>query len=64
MKFSALALDYDGTIATDGIFDLAVRQAVAEAWPCRVHVGPQETRATAIPYRAPEIRHRGKAPGP
>jgi hydroxymethylpyrimidine pyrophosphatase-like HAD family hydrolase len=30
MKFSALALDYDGTIATDGVFDPIVRQAVGE----------------------------------
>jgi hydroxymethylpyrimidine pyrophosphatase-like HAD family hydrolase len=30
MKFSALALDYDGTIATDGVFDPTVRQAVGE----------------------------------
>jgi hypothetical protein len=30
MKFSALALDYDGTIATDGVFDPAVREAVGE----------------------------------
>ena len=30
MKFSALALDYDGTIATDGVFDPSVRQAVGE----------------------------------
>jgi hydroxymethylpyrimidine pyrophosphatase-like HAD family hydrolase len=31
MKFSALALDYDGTIAVDGVLDTAVRQAIAEA---------------------------------
>ncbi len=31
MKFSALALDYDGTIAVDGVFDPAVRDAVGEA---------------------------------
>jgi hydroxymethylpyrimidine pyrophosphatase-like HAD family hydrolase len=31
MKFSALALDYDGTIAVDGVFDPLVRQAVGEA---------------------------------
>jgi hydroxymethylpyrimidine pyrophosphatase-like HAD family hydrolase len=31
MKFSALALDYDGTIAVDGVFDPAVREAVGEA---------------------------------
>jgi hydroxymethylpyrimidine pyrophosphatase-like HAD family hydrolase len=30
MKFAALALDYDGTIAVDGVFDPAVREAVAE----------------------------------
>ena len=30
MKFSALALDYDGTIATDGVFDPTVREAVGE----------------------------------
>ena len=30
MKFSALALDYDGTIAVDGVFDPAVREAVGE----------------------------------
>jgi soluble P-type ATPase len=30
MKFSALALDYDGTIATDGRFSPAVRQAIGE----------------------------------
>jgi hydroxymethylpyrimidine pyrophosphatase-like HAD family hydrolase len=31
MKLSALALDYDGTIAVDGVFDPAVREAVGEA---------------------------------
>jgi len=31
MKFSALALDYDGTIALNGILDRAVRGAIAEA---------------------------------
>jgi hydroxymethylpyrimidine pyrophosphatase-like HAD family hydrolase len=31
VKFSALALDYDGTVALDGAFDPAVREAVAEA---------------------------------
>lgn len=31
MKFSALALDYDGTIAVDGVFDPLVREAVGEA---------------------------------
>ena len=31
MKFSALALDYDGTIAVNGVFDPAVREAVGEA---------------------------------
>jgi hydroxymethylpyrimidine pyrophosphatase-like HAD family hydrolase len=31
MKFAALALDYDGTIAVDGVFDPAVREAVADA---------------------------------
>ena len=31
MKFGALALDYDGTIAVDGVFDPAVRAAVADA---------------------------------
>ena len=31
MKFSALALDYDGTIAVDGVFESAVRDAVGEA---------------------------------
>ena len=30
MKFSALALDYDGTIATDGAFNQAVRQAIGD----------------------------------
>ena len=30
MKFAALALDYDGTIATDGVLDPGVRQAIAE----------------------------------
>jgi hydroxymethylpyrimidine pyrophosphatase-like HAD family hydrolase len=30
MKFSALALDYDGTIATEGVFDPTVRQAIGE----------------------------------
>src|SRR5262249_12549798 len=30
MKFAALALDYDGTIATDGAFDPAVRAAIGE----------------------------------
>jgi hydroxymethylpyrimidine pyrophosphatase-like HAD family hydrolase len=31
MKLSALALDYDGTIATDGVFDPGVRDAIATA---------------------------------
>ena len=31
MKFAALALDYDGTIATDGALGSAVRQAIGEA---------------------------------
>jgi hydroxymethylpyrimidine pyrophosphatase-like HAD family hydrolase len=31
MKFSALALDYDGTIAVDGVFDPTVRAAIGEA---------------------------------
>lgn len=30
MKFSALAIDYDGTIAVDGVFDPAVREAVGD----------------------------------
>ena len=30
MKFSALALDYDGTIATNGVFDPTVREAIGE----------------------------------
>src|SRR5262245_14147200 len=30
MKFAALALDYDGTIATDGVMSSAVRQAIGE----------------------------------
>jgi hydroxymethylpyrimidine pyrophosphatase-like HAD family hydrolase len=30
VKFGALALDYDGTIATDGVFDAGVRGAVGE----------------------------------
>jgi len=31
MKFSALALDYDGTIATDGVFNPTVRDAIGDA---------------------------------
>ena len=31
MKFSALALDYDGTIAGNGGIDPAVRAAIADA---------------------------------
>jgi hydroxymethylpyrimidine pyrophosphatase-like HAD family hydrolase len=31
MKFAALALDYDGTIATDGVLDGDVREAIGEA---------------------------------
>ena len=31
MRFNVLALDYDGTIAQDGVLDAAVRQAIAEA---------------------------------
>ena len=31
MKFSALALDYDGTIAVDGVLDPTVREAIGEA---------------------------------
>ena len=31
MNLQALALDYDGTIAVDGVFDPAVRAAIAEA---------------------------------
>jgi hydroxymethylpyrimidine pyrophosphatase-like HAD family hydrolase len=30
MKFGALALDYDGTIASDGVLDPAVREAISE----------------------------------
>ena len=30
MRFSVLALDYDGTIAVDGILDSDVRTAIAE----------------------------------
>jgi len=30
MKFSVLALDYDGTIARDGVLDPEVRAAIAE----------------------------------
>jgi hydroxymethylpyrimidine pyrophosphatase-like HAD family hydrolase len=30
MKFAALAIDYDGTIAVDGVFDPAVRDAIGE----------------------------------
>lgn len=30
MKFSVLALDYDGTIAVDGTFDVGVREAIGE----------------------------------
>ena len=30
MKFAALALDYDGTIAIDGVLDKGVREAIAE----------------------------------
>jgi hydroxymethylpyrimidine pyrophosphatase-like HAD family hydrolase len=30
MKFSVLALDYDGTIARDGVLDAGVRQAIGE----------------------------------
>ena len=30
MKFAALALDYDGTIAIDGAFDPAVRAAIGD----------------------------------
>lgn len=30
MKLSAIALDYDGTIAVDGVFDPAVRAAIAD----------------------------------
>jgi hypothetical protein len=31
MKLSALALDYDGTVADDGVFDPSVRMAIGEA---------------------------------
>lgn len=31
MKFAALAVDYDGTIAVDGVFDPGVRNAIAAA---------------------------------
>ena len=30
MKFAALALDYDGTVATDGVFHPAVREAIGD----------------------------------
>jgi len=36
MKLAALALDYDGTIAVDGVLDPAVRDAVATARRCGV----------------------------
>ena len=31
MKLAALALDYDGTIARDGVLDPTVREAIGEA---------------------------------
>jgi phosphate uptake regulator len=31
MNFAALALDYDGAIAVDGVFDPSVRQAIGDA---------------------------------
>ncbi len=31
MKFGVLALDYDGTIARDGVLDLDVKAAITEA---------------------------------
>ena len=31
MKLSAIALDYDGTIAVDGALDANVRDAIADA---------------------------------
>lgn len=31
MKLAALALDYDGTLAMDGVFDQSVREAIGEA---------------------------------
>ena len=30
MKLAAVAIDYDGTIAVDGVFDSGAREAVAE----------------------------------
>ena len=30
MKLSAFALDYDGTMAVDGVLDLSVRYAIAD----------------------------------
>jgi len=44
MKFAALALDYDGTIAVDGVFDPAVRAAIGEA----------RRRGRGIPFTAGE----------
>jgi hydroxymethylpyrimidine pyrophosphatase-like HAD family hydrolase len=31
MKLAAIALDYDGTIAVDGVLDAGVRDAIADA---------------------------------
>jgi hydroxymethylpyrimidine pyrophosphatase-like HAD family hydrolase len=38
MKFAVLALDYDGTVAVDGVLDPSVRQAIAELRQQRIAV--------------------------
>ena len=38
MRFGVLALDYDGTIALDGVLDPDVRRAIGEARSCGIVV--------------------------
>src|ERR1700681_1875291 len=38
MKFAVLALDYDGTVAVDGVLDPSVRHAIAELRQQRIAV--------------------------
>jgi hydroxymethylpyrimidine pyrophosphatase-like HAD family hydrolase len=47
MKFAVLALDYDGTVAVDGVLDPSVRQAIAELRQQRIAVVPVTGRRLA-----------------
>ena len=59
MMFSALALDYDGAIAVDGVFDPAVRDvadAVTQAIRARDETGPGDMTTLAAAASIEEWR--------